>query len=575
MLYLAVIFPFIAHFLPIENKKIKLAISIAPAIFIILFRWGLGTDYFSYEYLYRNHDVRTFAKAMASQTRSMEVVFRVLIYIFKSLGFSFQVFVAFISLLIYGVFLKWLDDIDQDMPLSIMLLNGMFLIVWTLGGLRQGLVLAIGTYCFFNKKVNLKVWQSILVILLLGQIHASAYIYIVLLVIKHIEFKKVYLFSIIALSLLFTIIPYYKLFEPFSDIRIVGKFLTYVTGSGGFWDFPGLVRLSFVIFILTFYNLFAKDKYMKKLADMSIIGFSFYFLLKSSEITASRINIFTFILIVPLFVYLSQQFLTKKILYPISLIALFMFSILYLEKDLLATQRETGKETINIVYKLELFNDVHYKDYYLYDNQYSFLAFNSGLCKATKEISYPRVRPIEEKGNIVIRNQKTDRYGVINENGDWIINPIYKEKPELYGDILVFKRPDFTVSYFNLDQQYTTKVYATLSDYKYKKQKIEDEKPKESNISLAKYNKELSEHFINLDKIKNPKLLTYKLPFEYNVLTMEYSNNDYYFYLDENLELHNGMIFNKEIRFDQNNMAYAKTFCGHVVLNSNGDIVYD
>lgn len=573
MLYLAVIFPFIAHFLPTENKNIKLSISIAPAIFIILFRWGLGTDYFSYEYLYNNHDVSSLENALNSQVDSMEVFFRFIIYVFKSLNFSFQVFVASISLTIYGFFVKWLIDSDYSLPLSIALLNGMFFVVWTLGVLRQGLVLSIGTYLFFNKKFDLTWWQSIIAIFLLGQIHASAYIYFVLIILKQFNFSRKQLLFVTLLSLVFTVIPYYKLFEPFSNIRIVEKFLTYVRGSSGFWDFPGLIRLAFVIFILVFYNYFKKDKYIKKLADMSMVGFSFYYLLKISEITASRINIFTFILIIPLIVYLTKEFSNTKLLYFLALLGILSFSLLYLQKDLTATQSQAGKDNIETVYRMNFFSKAKYEDYYLYDNQFAFLTYNSGYCSATKEISYPKIRPITQ-GNIVIKDYKKDRFGVLNENGDWIIEPIYKDEPDLYGDLIAFHRLDGSYSYYNFDKEYITGGYSTATSYKLLKQKIDDEAALETSISIDKYRNDLSAFFTNVDRIEESKILNYKLPFEYNLLSLKYKGNYYYLYLNEHLEIHNGMIFNAHFKFDHNNMALAKTFCGNVVLNSNGDIVY-
>ena len=144
MLYLTVLAPLLAHFIPTEDKRVKLAISIAPAIFVILFRFGLGTDYFSYQYLYNNHDVTSFVEALKSQSYSMEVGFRILVYIFRSLYLPYQVFIATISLTIYAFFIKWIDDTDLDLSLSIMLLNGMFFVVWSLGAIRQGLILEIG-----------------------------------------------------------------------------------------------------------------------------------------------------------------------------------------------------------------------------------------------------------------------------------------------------------------------------------------------------------------------------------------------------------------------------------------------
>lgn len=572
MLYLAILAPFIAYFLPTENKNIKLAVSISPTIFVILFRWGLGTDYFSYEYLYNNHNVSSFKEALHHQASSMEYSFRILIYFFKSLHLPFQAFVAFISLTIYLFLIKWIIDTDEDLALSVMLLNGMFLIVWILGALRQGLVLAMGTYLFFNKKVKLNFWQNLLAVLILGQFHASAYIYLPLLIVKEIEFKKHHLMLIVVFSLLLTILPYYQLLKPFNNIRIVDKFLIYVTGSKGFWDFPGLIRLSFVAFIFIFYKHFSYDKHIKKLADISLIGFSFYYILKASEITASRINIFTFILIIPLIVYLIKYFKANNTIYILSLITLFLFSFAYLEKDLIATQKEAEKSDINYVYKLKTFNNTNYKDYYTYDNQFAILTYNKKLCPFTKKYTPYHKREKSKPGNIVILKNK--RYGVMSNDGIWIIKPTFINKPNIYGDILDFSKYSSKNIYLNLNRQMVEEPKTLIQAENLIEDKINNEKFSETDVDVSNFKDGLKPYFNNIDKITNPKIINYKFPFEYSVLKVDLINNSFYFYLNDDLSIKDNMIFTSPIRFMANNMAYPKTFCGNVVLNSNGDIIY-
>lgn len=572
MLYLSILAPFIAYFLPTENKKIKLAISISPTIFIILFRWGLGTDYFSYEYLYNNHNVSSFKEALLHQATSMEYSFRILIYIFKKLMLPFQAFVAFISLTIYLFLIKWLIDTDENLYLSIMLLNGMFLIVWVLGALRQGLVLAIGTYLFFNKKIKLKFYQNVLIVLILSQFHASAYIYLPLIILKEINFKKLHLLLIVSFSLILTVLPYYKLIEPFKNIRIVNKFLIYVTGSNGFWDFPGLVRLSFVTFIFIFYKYFAKDLFINKLANTSLIGFSFYYVLKASEITASRINIFTFILIIPLVINLLKYFKPFHKTYILALTTLFLFSFAYLEKDLIATQKESGKSDINYIYKMKTFNNINHNDYYKYDNLFAILTYNKIICPFTKNVTPTYKREVSKPGNIVV--VKNNRYGVITNDGVWKIKPTFINKPKLYDDILDFSEYSNKNIYLNLNKRKVSDVEEKISKVNLLNNKINNEIGVEVSVDVINFQEGLKPYFTNLDKITNPKIITYKLPFEYSILKVDLINNSFYFYLNDDLTIKDNMIFTSPIKFMANNMANPKTFCGNVVLNSNGDIIY-
>lgn len=619
MLYLTVLTPLLAHFLPTEDKRIKVAVAIAPAIFVILFRFGLGADYFSYQYLYNNHDVSSLYNAINSQVNSMELGFRILIYLFKSFQLPFQVFIAAVSLTIYAFFLKWIEDSELDFSLSVMLLNGMFFIVWSMGALRQGLVLAVGTYLFFNKKVNLSTLKSIIIIIILGQFHASAYIYFFFIIAKKFDYSLKTLLPIIIISLVFTGIPYYKILLPFDQFRVVRKFIGYASGASGFWDFSGLVRIAFVIFIIVFYRYFKKDPYVKQLADMSLIGFSFYFFLKSSELVASRINIFTFVLMIPLFVYLTMEFFEIKILYALAIIGTSTFSMAYLQKDLMAIQRQVGYENQGQIYRFRMFFQVDNDDYYNYDNLYASLHFNRGYCMDTISMTHPKLRPASKQGYMVLRDRYTGNFGLINDQGSWHINPIFSVEPTLYGNILAFEDVLIDVEktkrfnkdneldlnvlqdnkddlsddgedsdeddyddelifypppyYYNIDSNNSENKFITLAHYRQLEKSIEEDAFAETSIEAENYFKDLSVFFSNLDEVKDAKILTYKQPFEYNVLNVKYYRNNYYFHLNDDLKLHNGMVFTKMFRFDHNNMALARGFCGNFILNSDGKVV--
>lgn len=572
MLYLAVLFPFIAHYLPIKSKKVKVLISVMPAIFIILFRFGLGTDYFSYEFFYNQHNVRTLMVALNSHKDSMEIGFRFLIYIFKSLGLPFQVFVASISLLIYYFFIKWLTDIELDSPLLIMMFNGMFFIVWVLSGLRQGLVLAVGTYFFFNEKVKLKTWQEILLILFLGLFHFSAYIYLLVIVAKKFDFNRKKLSIILLLSLIFTLIPYYKLLIPFDDIIIIEKFLVYLTASIGFWDFPGLIRLGFAAFVLLFYNVFSNDKFIKHLADMSILGFSVYFILKASEVVASRLNIFTFVLIIPLFIYFVKTKFTNQTMYILATIGLLSFSIIYLEKDLIGHQKEVKALNVEKIYKLKPIYNRDETSYLNYNNRYAFITNQNNFCNINKQLSLPDRRNKKAKELIVLQDAQTKLYGLLNNLGEWHIEPIFETKPELLDDIIVLKENDTEV-YLNLENKEIKNVEDKVLELRDKAQLIKDEEPQRTYVDYSRYKSSLDKLFPIEDEVEEVLILTYKLPFDHSILRIFHNNRFHFFLLDNDLDIKYDLVFKRAIRYGLNNMAFGNTYCGYIVINSDGDII--
>lgn len=578
MLYLMVILPFIVNFLPIKNKKLKTLLAAAPAIFVIVFRWGLGNDYFSYEFLYTHHDVSSFSNALRSQTYALEPAFRILIYFFKNLGLSFQFFIASIGLLIYGFFVKWLDDTDLNISLSLMLFNGMFFIVWILSGIRQGLVMAIGTYFFFNKKKKLNLWQSLLLIVILWQFHISAIIYLPLIIVKNIKFNQKSLIAILTFSLIMTFIPYHFILEPFKDTIIIKKLFQYTMVNNGLMNLADLIRLAFASFILIFYPYFKKDKYMTTLANMNIFGFSLYFLFKLFQTASARLNVFTFILIIPLIIYLVYKLEIDHRLQKLLLGFLLVFSLFYLQKDLLYFQVGAGKKTIEPLYKLKTYYNIDYQDYYDFDNQYAFFTYHKNHCLLNKKIKSPLSKVNTNKGHIVVKGEN-GQYGVLDDLGQWTIKPQFDKKPKLYGDILFFEENEINNQYFDLNKQplFADKIILAqekIAALKITEKEIVAEKAWQTLKEYHDYESHFKNYFPYPQRINDIWIYSYKVPFPYDILRVAYEEKHYYFILDKDFKIKDQIFFIEEIRFDINNMATSSTFCGDVIINSNGDIVW-
>lgn len=570
MLYFAVILPFIVYFLPIKSNKTKVIISTLPALYIIIMRWGLGTDYFSYEFIYLNQPTDSIINALKSNTSSIELGFKAVIYAFRNLNISYQVFVASTSLVIYGFFIKWLSDLEVNTPLAIMLLHGMFFVVWVLSGLRQGLVLAIGSYLFLNKKVILNFWQSLIVIFLLSFFHASALLYILILLVKKVNFTRKHLIIILGLSLLTTLLPLQYLLKPFESISLVDKLIHYTSSNIGFWDFSGLIRLLFASFILIFYNVFKEDKVTETYANVSIIGFSIYFLLKFSEVSAGRLNIYTLVLMIPLFLYFATSLKSYKSLYLLAISGLFIFSTTFLQKDLLGHQREVGKASIDQVYKLRHFNTVDYQDYFQYDNYSSFYTYQQNYCKTLK---VPTLNSEQDKvsGYAVVKDSNTNLYGVIDSGGNYKIKPKYKDKPELFKDILYFKE---TQKYFNLEDSEIFNVKDLTDKYKLEAELIKNQEVDSMFVDPDFHFNTFDDFFLTTKNIKQAAWDTYKQPFTYQVLKVNYFYKNFYFLMDKGHLIQPHMLFIEPPMFDINNMAKGTTLCGDVIINSLGEIVW-
>lgn len=300
---------------------------------------------------------------------------------------------------------------------------------------------------------------------------------------------------------------------------------------------------------------------------------------------------------IPLFVYLTMEFFNNKILYALAIIGTFSFSMAYIQKDLMATQNQVGLADSSRYYKLRLFNTVDYQDYYNYDNLYSSIHFNYNYCKENLRAKSPLLQAESLEGYMVIRDRKKKMFGVINNKGEWQIKPIFGIEPDIYGATLVFNDPIWDDEdddsgfnnlledeeekweflpphYLNVKNEDLEEVYSTILINSQIQKAIDSQEPLVERVNINKYVNDLLEFFPDSRKIAEPKIITYSQPFEYKVLHIKYYRNNYYLHLNEDLDLHNGMIFTKELIFDHNNLAVARGFCSNVVLNSNGEIVY-
>lgn len=566
-----------------HDTKYIFFIALIPIILVTFFRFGNGTDYFSYQFLYENQVTDTFGKMLDHQVR-FELGFRVLIFIFKSFGVSSHVFIGLLSTIILLFFSLWIFENSENRMLSLTVFYGFFYLVWVLSALRQGIVLSVGTYIFMSKKRKLSLKFELLLILLLSTIHASALFYI--LVILYRSYKKVIsyktLIIIFSLSLVTTLIPISSLLHMIDFLPLVGKIADASVNSPGFFDFASIVRLILVLYLFFLLFYYDWDRFERQTIQISILGFSLYFFMKTNELWAGRFGIFTFILMCLIF---SMHFSKIQFsLFKISFVpALFIVSFLFFQKDALSSQDLMGKLELSNFIKFKSFTNVAIEDYWGYSNQNSFYLYHKRRDAQEKEIFYEKNNFTqstynESISNVAIYNPITKKYSITNENGDFVTEKEFGLRPKLHNKVLQVNKAGGLKPYvyediFNLNLT-ADEIQDNVNTSVIKIQQHFQEIPDANKLNYSEIKNKVSHLFPDGNIPKIETVMNFKMPFEYNIMQIKYFNYTVFVFMDQNYNLLVDDVFLSLNRFNQDGFLLINNFNNGIVSNSQGEIIW-
>ncbi len=356
-----------------ENKYLfwsYLAILTAVASF----RFGVGADYFSYKYVYSLFLSNPFLEITQGVT-TQEPLYTFIGSLSKTVGIPYQLFMIFITIPILYYVGKLALEYSVKPTITLFIYYTFFYMVWAMSGIRQGLTISVGMYYLltcYEKKENKK---FIAIVLLLAGIHLSALVLLVLYLLTSLDWNKKKLTILSIISLLISFLPLQKILFAFGNIPFLNQLLEYIDLSNpslNFIDFQSLMRIVFLLFGLVFYDFFvALDKRNIVIVNTYILGLNLYFVLKSSELVAARMSVYSYYLIILILPMLYQLVRNKKEILILSTSLLF-FAFAYLQKDLSAMIKQAEVETSYQYYVpyTNIFNK--YEDYH-FENRYEEL----------------------------------------------------------------------------------------------------------------------------------------------------------------------------------------------------------
>lgn len=322
------------YFMQFFNNRFFLIIFTLILAILGFFRYGIGIDYFAYQFLYDRLLPNIFEEIKYG-VDFQETGFRALGSFLKGLGFSYQAYLIVLMSVTMFFMYKIVKRYSLNPTLSMLLFFCFYYLTWTFSGVRQGLVIAVGLYFLLKYIEEKKGIRLVVVSILLSFIHTSALSLILYYLLSKLNFNRKSLIVITIFSVIVSFLPTGNLVSQMTFLPFFSDLFPYIeTGVGvNFLDFQSISRLVFLAVALIFYNVYADQNEMsKKIMNIYIFSTIIYLLFQFSELTAARIAIFGKFLDIIIFanvLYLYRESI-NKLLY---IYAIFILCSLYLVKE--------------------------------------------------------------------------------------------------------------------------------------------------------------------------------------------------------------------------------------------------
>lgn len=448
MYYLAFIYLFGLVLLEDKLKdRNKIILALIPLILIVVLRYGIGADYFSYERIYYSFDDPDFFGALAQNNR-IEVLFRLLNVVAIKLGLSYHVFVTIISGFLTYLTLKWIKNNSPNFYLSVLLHFSMLFIYWNLSALRQGIVLTLLLYIYFNGKKEYSPTIKAVSALVLVFVHPTAVIVPIVYLISLIPWNKKIFLLLLVISPLSRFIFSIEFLKFFSWLPYMKKVIHYMSyNSIQLLSVPSLLRFSFFIFILWHYDKLNEKYPDKKLMfNFALVSLLLYFYLPVSMVIGTRATIFGYYLTIIIFPMILTLY-SKEKLYPVILAGFLVMSTASFYNEFSKVAARSGysesMHKLNFVTILE-------KDRKLFGNNYAFhlhvdeenkkWAENSDISKrVNSEFIFNEAEYEKDEEYLSVYFPANNRYGIINTKGQVVVVPEFGSSQPIFGSFIQFE----------------------------------------------------------------------------------------------------------------------------------------
>ena len=446
MFYLAFIYLILLVYIGKNfSNKTRFALAAFPLLLIAIIRFGLGADYFSYEYIYMSLSTMSFLDSLKSFT-NIEPIFKLIMYVFVSLKIPYHLFIAITSSFIILVNLKWLMNNCMDnsnrYEMSVLLQFSMLYIYWSLSALRQGIVLVAMLYIFFNGKKEYSIQKKIISTFFFTLIHVSAIIVpIIYIFVELFKFNRKRFILFLLFAPLFKYLFGSAIMKAISLLPLLGKVASYANyNSISFVSMPSLMRLGFIFIIIFYYDeLVHRFSNSKKMIDFALLGLIGYFYFPVAMVVGTRTTIFSYALIVILLPMVVSLYKKKSVVVASTVIIMLVSSVSFYN-ELLKVKDRTGYSGSLLQMNFEtIFNgdlqrfSGNSNLFYIKVLEEQYSIYKDNKLNQRVNADYDEAESFYDanlKHEVV--KFKNGLYGVLNEEGKVVIIPKYKTRGEIF-----------------------------------------------------------------------------------------------------------------------------------------------
>lgn len=297
-----------------SRKRTGVLLAFLLLCFVLL-RYGQGSDYFSYIFLFEN-SARTFELLLKTgefRYITQEIGFSAISYLWiKIFHLSPELLNATFSAVSFIPVWLFIKKYSSNPIISLYFFYCTFYLIYPFSGIRQGVCLAIFVYYLIPLLYRKKYIKYYLLSFLLFLIHFSSIILFVIPIVnlvKKYNSTKILILSLISLGI--GLVLYQVLFSFFSNLDMIGGKVDAYTDKNTLDIMSLLLRITIFIPVLQTYKLYERNSIKDLILKIYILGFFLYLIFMSSSLISSRINVymryFEIILLVDFLLYTFKR----------------------------------------------------------------------------------------------------------------------------------------------------------------------------------------------------------------------------------------------------------------------------
>lgn len=259
-------------------------------------RYGQGSDYFSYIYLF-NYSADNFELLINTgdiRYITQELGFSAISFLWlKVLNLTPELLTALYSATSYLLVWLFIKKYSPNPIISLFFFYCTFYLIYPFSAIRQAICISIFIYFLVPLLHQKKYAKYYLFSFLLFTIHFSSIVLFILPVvnlIKRYTPRQVYVLSLA--SLVVGLILYQSLFSFFSQLDMIGSRVEAYTGTTSIDILSLLLRTVIFVPVMLTYKLYERNSIRDLFLKIYILGFFLYLIFMSSTLISSRINVY-------------------------------------------------------------------------------------------------------------------------------------------------------------------------------------------------------------------------------------------------------------------------------------------